>query len=69
LDTLQSGIRVQNFDVTWPLSRVGDVTKWYQSFWFNTGLVWARDQHEVGEAGIFMMVTGSQAENMEKSVE
>jgi hypothetical protein len=50
-------------------SRDGDVTKWYQRFWFNAGIVWARDQHEVSEVGIFMMVTGSQAKNMEKLVE
>jgi hypothetical protein len=28
-----------------------------------------RHQHEVGEASIFMMVMGSQVENMEKSIE
>ena len=47
----------------------GDVTKWYQIFWFNTGLVWAIYQHKVGEACIFMMVMGSQDENMEKIAE
>jgi hypothetical protein len=51
----------------WPLNKARDVTKWYQSSWFKIGLVWARDPHEVGEAGIFMMVAGSQVENMEKS--
>jgi hypothetical protein len=27
--------------------------------WFNTGLVWARDQHEVGESGILMVMVAS----------
>jgi hypothetical protein len=58
-----------NFDVTWPLSRDGDVTKWYQTYFFNTRLVWAKQSHEVGEACTFMMVAGSQAKNMEKSIE
>jgi hypothetical protein len=31
----------------------GDVTLWYQRNWLNTRLVWARGQHEVGEASIF----------------
>jgi hypothetical protein len=26
---------------------VGDITFWYQIHWFNIGLVWARDQHEI----------------------
>jgi hypothetical protein len=59
--------QILNFDVTWPLSRAWDITKWYQSSWFNNGLVWAKDPHEFGKASIFMMVTRSQEENMERS--
>jgi hypothetical protein len=48
---------------------LGTLQSGIRDFGSTLDLYGPEDQHEVGEAIIFMMVVGSQAENMEKSVE
>jgi hypothetical protein len=35
---------------------MGDTTKWYHSFWFNTRPIWAKDQREFQKFSITYLI-------------